>query len=156
MTWFISPDCRAERHHTLRAGQGRGIPIPCVCPRALEMLERTRVSRLNAKNANKGAIKTGHHALVENTAIARPDLSTGTCRTSLYAMQAFDDFTDRQGSGVLRDKVRALCHGCPVLQECKRWILRTEQPPGGWQGMIGGLTPPERRAFAIRQPASAA
>jgi WhiB family redox-sensing transcriptional regulator len=38
------------------------------------------------------------------------------------------------------DQARAICHGCPVLEECRRHALRTREPYGIW----GGLSEEER------------
>lgn len=38
------------------------------------------------------------------------------------------------------DQAKAICHGCPVLEECRRHALRTREPYGIW----GGLSEEER------------
>jgi len=41
---------------------------------------------------------------------------------------------------------RALCLGCPVIEECRELALRIEsQAPGGPHGVWGGTAPHERR-----------
>jgi len=41
------------------------------------------------------------------------------------------------------ERARAVCHRCPVADQCLRWALVTGQDAGLW----GGLTPEERRAL---------
>lgn len=38
------------------------------------------------------------------------------------------------------DQAKSICHGCPVLEECRRHALRTREPYGIW----GGLSEDER------------
>lgn len=38
------------------------------------------------------------------------------------------------------DQAKAICHDCPVLQDCRRHALRTREPYGIW----GGLSEEER------------
>ncbi|MEO7193339.1 MAG: WhiB family transcriptional regulator [Pseudonocardiaceae bacterium] len=38
---------------------------------------------------------------------------------------------------------KAICQGCPVLEQCRRHALTTREPYGVW----GGLTEEERRAL---------
>lgn len=56
------------------------------------------------------------------------------------------------------DQAKAICDGCPVLQECRRHALRTREPYGIWGGLsederadilgVGNLRYPARRGRA--------
>lgn len=41
------------------------------------------------------------------------------------------------------DQAKAICHHCPVLEECRRYALTTREPYGIW----GGLSEEERAAI---------
>lgn len=44
------------------------------------------------------------------------------------------------------DEAKAVCHRCPVLQECGQWALDTGQDAGVW----GAMSEDERRAMKRR------
>jgi len=44
-------------------------------------------------------------------------------------------------------RAKAICEGCPVLEQCRRHALSVEEPYGIW----GGLGETERREFLLRQ-----
>ncbi|MBY4039264.1 WhiB family transcriptional regulator [Rhodococcus fascians] len=46
----------------------------------------------------------------------------------------------------LEQDAKAICSGCPVMQECRRYALSTPEPYGVW----GGMTPTERHAVMVR------
>lgn len=48
------------------------------------------------------------------------------------------------------DDAKAICHRCPVTEECLRFALATGQDYGIW----GGLTADERRALRRHRPSS--
>ncbi|MFI6950292.1 WhiB family transcriptional regulator [Streptomyces sp. NPDC050422] len=47
---------------------------------------------------------------------------------------------------VQTEDAKAVCHGCPVREECLRWALENGQDAGVW----GGLGEAERRALKRR------
>ncbi|MFD0020481.1 WhiB family transcriptional regulator [Streptomyces sp. NPDC058382] len=47
---------------------------------------------------------------------------------------------------VQAEDAKAVCHGCPVRQECLHWALENGQDSGVW----GGLGETERRALKRR------
>lgn len=52
------------------------------------------------------------------------------------------------------ERVKAICLGCPVINDCLEWAMETNQDAGIW----GGLSEDERRAqrrSPQRRPASA-
>lgn len=53
------------------------------------------------------------------------------------------------------DQAKAICHACPVLEECRRHALRAREPYGIW----GGLSEEERADILgvgnLRYPAAA-
>ncbi len=46
-------------------------------------------------------------------------------------------------------RAKAVCAGCPVVQNCLRWALAAREPYGVW----GGLTVDERGALLTQRPA---
>jgi WhiB family transcriptional regulator, redox-sensing transcriptional regulator len=46
-------------------------------------------------------------------------------------------------------RAKAVCSGCPVIENCRRWALSTREPYGVW----GGLSAEEREAMLTRKPA---
>ena len=51
------------------------------------------------------------------------------------------------GPALLRiEEAKAVCHRCPVMEQCRRLALETGQDTGVW----GGLTEEERRAARRR------
>jgi WhiB family redox-sensing transcriptional regulator len=65
------------------------------------------------------------------------------------------------------DQAKAICHGCPVLEECRRHALRTREPYGIWGGLseeeraeilgVGNLRYPaqRRRKYSAAEPITA-
>lgn len=63
------------------------------------------------------------------------------------------------------DEAKAICHRCPVLEECRQYALQTREPYGIWGGLseedraailgVGNLRYPGRagRGFASAGPA---
>lgn len=45
---------------------------------------------------------------------------------------------------------KAVCAACPVLEECRDWVLAVDEPHGIW----GGLTESERRDLVYARRAS--
>ncbi len=45
---------------------------------------------------------------------------------------------------------KAVCAECPVLEECREWVLAVDEPHGIW----GGLTESERRELLYTRRAS--
>lgn len=45
------------------------------------------------------------------------------------------------------DEARVVCHNCPVLTECRAYVLENRIPSGLW----AGLTEKQRRAIWARQ-----
>lgn len=56
-----------------------------------------------------------------------------------------DAFFPDSGAQGYQDSVSAkgLCSGCPIIEQCLRFALNTDEPNGIW----GGKTPAERRAL---------
>ncbi|WP_416978095.1 WhiB family transcriptional regulator [Streptomyces sp. T028] len=44
------------------------------------------------------------------------------------------------------EEAKALCHHCPVMEQCRQWALDSDQDAGVW----GGLSEDERRAMKRR------
>ncbi|MFJ9675354.1 WhiB family transcriptional regulator [Streptomyces sp. NPDC101221] len=44
------------------------------------------------------------------------------------------------------EEAKALCHQCPVMEQCRQWALDSGQDAGVW----GGLSEDERRAMKRR------
>ncbi|MFD8693164.1 WhiB family transcriptional regulator [Streptomyces sp. NPDC059651] len=58
----------------------------------------------------------------------------------------------RSGMALLQiDEAKAVCHRCPVMQQCLNWAMKVDSVEGVW----GGTTEAERRAVrrrAVRNP----
>lgn len=84
-----------------------------------------------------------------------PDLTGGACLTpiGMMVMDAYiGSFGGKNGEGVpgARVEARRLCDSCTRKYECGRDTLESENPPGAWGGMYGGMTPRERRTAAFK------
>lgn len=57
-----------------------------------------------------------------------------------------DAFYPDVGARGFQDAMYAkqLCSGCPIIQQCLTFAVKTDEPYGVW----GGMTPNERRAFS--------
>jgi WhiB family redox-sensing transcriptional regulator len=44
---------------------------------------------------------------------------------------------------------KAVCKGCPVIENCLRWAITAREPYGVW----GGLSAEEREGLTVRRPA---
>lgn len=44
-------------------------------------------------------------------------------------------------------RAKAVCSGCPVIENCRRWALEAREPYGVW----GGLSADEREAMVARK-----
>ncbi len=78
-----------------------------------------------------------------------------TCR-GMEVELFFHPARERKGQKQRRiEQAKAICHGCPVLEECRRHALQTREPYGIW----GGLSEDERAAILgvgnLRYPAAA-
>lgn len=56
------------------------------------------------------------------------------------------------GVGGSYEEARRICGSCDVREECLAWALRTDREQGLQHGMLGGLTPVERRQLAAGLP----
>jgi WhiB family redox-sensing transcriptional regulator len=55
---------------------------------------------------------------------------------------------ERGPSRVKREmRAKAVCAGCPVIENCLRWALDTREPYGVW----GGLSPEDRESLLARR-----
>lgn len=56
-----------------------------------------------------------------------------------------DLFYPDAGARGYKDTIYAkeLCRGCPIIQQCLTFAVKTDEPYGIW----GGMTPNERRTF---------
>lgn len=55
---------------------------------------------------------------------------------------------ERGPSRVKREmRAKAICAGCPVIENCLRWALDTREPYGVW----GGLSPEDRESLISRR-----
>jgi WhiB family transcriptional regulator, redox-sensing transcriptional regulator len=55
---------------------------------------------------------------------------------------------ERGPSRVKREMgAKAVCSGCPVIENCLRWALTTREPYGVW----GGLSPEDRDSLLTRR-----
>ncbi|WP_433893388.1 WhiB family transcriptional regulator [Streptomyces sp. CA-111067] len=52
------------------------------------------------------------------------------------------------GSALMQaQRAKAVCAGCPVIESCREWAMRTGQDAGVW----GGLSEEERRSLKRRR-----
>jgi hypothetical protein len=52
--------------------------------------------------------------------------------------------------GAVNEWAVARCHDCPVLADCRRWVLSHDQDPCPYH-VVAGMTISERRAEARRR-----
>lgn len=64
--------------------------------------------------------------------------------------QFYHPENERGPSRARRERqAKAVCSGCPVLQNCLRWALAAREPYGVW----GGMSVEERELILAKQPA---
>lgn len=76
------------------------------------------------------------------------DLTVTPWREAAACLDAPEDvsfFPDREDVAGIA-KAKAICATCPVADECLTWAIESNQTEGIW----GGHTPKERRAFRRR------
>lgn len=143
--WQIEPDCPAQNHNTLNAARGKyNTRLRCVCPRGVYLLNARKA--WEAGRVRKA--RTGAYVAARASAVVMPDLSTGACATGQYRKIAQDGQTDATylGAVAARDNAKNVCRQrCPVMLECRAYILAAEQPAGSWGSVWGGLDPDDRK-----------
>jgi WhiB family redox-sensing transcriptional regulator len=61
------------------------------------------------------------------------------------------DMFPPRGENALQELARAICATCPVLEQCRQWVLENPQPYGVWAGMAGKeISEARKRAGIIR------
>lgn len=73
-----------------------------------------------------------------------PSLDDASCRTR-EGQSIMDDYSDYPHIIPHEKNARLLCESCPARGACLEWIVAVEDPAGSWGGMIGGMSPRERR-----------
>lgn len=53
------------------------------------------------------------------------------------------------------DEAKAVCHRCPVMQDCLAWALETRQEHGVWGGLSEGERRSLKRRITRNRPSSA-
>jgi WhiB family redox-sensing transcriptional regulator len=71
--------------------------------------------------------------------------------TALFFNPDYEDYIGghpaSRGQRAIRERrAKAICHGCPVVQECLEWALERGD---GW-AVLGGTTPKERKRIIRR------
>jgi hypothetical protein len=159
--WRILDECPADRHNTIAAATGgkKAGVAKCVCPRARDLA----VARLEWRREYDRLRETRPRAVVVAEApgvtpaavwAARrrrytPDLSAGACRTPYGEVMVQQAQSTAGTAKVNADRaLKWLCQRCTERVTCATWVLAVEDPPpGSWGGVIGGLSPSERRAW---------
>lgn len=71
----------------------------------------------------------------------------GPCNDQVEVFDAATDSHDLRGEATLAAK--AVCAVCPVRSRCLEWALAIDEP----EGILGGLSPHERRRLGARAAA---
>ncbi|POX55072.1 WhiB family transcriptional regulator [Streptomyces sp. Ru71] len=58
--------------------------------------------------------------------------------------ELFFPLTEDGASLAQIERARRICHGCPVLRECRTWAVRRGETDGVW----GGLTARQRKSLS--------
>ena len=97
---------------------------------------------------NKGAIIIKDlDTLMARTEYLRPWQDEAACKGADGAL-FFAGEPERRASRSRREaRAKAICHRCPVIDQCLAFALRVEEPCGIW----GGLSEDERARVVIEQ-----
>lgn len=155
--WRILEECPAKFHNTTSAARdfSHGRPrTRCVCPRAAALHKAWRDALSARSAAQKGSRVRGislPRVTPERTLGRVPDLSAGLCRSESGRKIMEGGLVEQLTLGAERRRVLAkqLCERCPLLAECRAWVLRDERPVGSWGGVYGGLDPWNRTGKAL-------
>ena len=76
-----------------------------------------------------------------------PDLTGGNCLEpeGMHIMDEYLLIRMGKAATAARRRAKELCSTCPVRERCLEDALASEDPPGNWDGMYGGMTPHERK-----------
>lgn len=170
--WKIVPSCTAQlAHNSLRAATAHkatgpyrsGAPrVKCTCPRALVLLQRynegQKERRLRLEREGKPGPNESRGIEVRKVNDWPVPHFTGRepCG-GLLGREVFGLAIDMPGTESALRSARALCENgadgkspCPILQQCRAWVLNAEIIPGSWGGVFGGLSKRERIAERIK------
>lgn len=159
----VLAECPAGNHNSLSAALARYQVQKCVCPRALELLERRLEWQRNdrARKREKGAgarttnIKLSAVAPKPISSRTYPDFTGGTCTSTPegreVAQEGMNDQATLRGIAA-REKAKMQCNlgPCPIRDTiCRPWVFMEESPAGSWGGVWGGLDPWNRRGEEV-------
>lgn len=79
------------------------------------------------------------------------DFTTGLCTIGDGVKIARDAISVEPSKRAIRARrtAREMCEACPLLAECRAWVMEQEDPPGSWGGVWGGLDPWNRRGLEL-------
>jgi hypothetical protein len=156
--WKIIDTCHCHVHNTVYAARLR--PARCICPRAIAL----RSMRAQKATVYKRRVRDERH--VPHGVRRAPDRAE-SCSPVRKVNEApiphftghepcgsgegqpvFNQAVDAPGTARLTDPAVKLCSTCPLLAECRNWVLKAELEPGAWGGVYGGLTVKDRKALA--------
>jgi hypothetical protein len=145
--WRILTNCPAPNHNSKRAAEGRGGLGRCVCPRGLDLYRERQESQGLYRKRKKERLRAEGKPITPprpglprgEITIPMPDLSAGRCRKKWNISTV--DAAIMGNAGV--PAMKQLCEDCPVLDECRDYVIAAERPQGSWGGVWGGLAPRE-------------
>jgi hypothetical protein len=137
--WRISEHCSAEYHNSVRAAEGRNGRTKCTCPRGVVLNEKRKADWRRHDAARE---KRSPRSIVASLppAAPMPEPIRGIC-VEPQKRQVMDAAYDGAHG---YPAAKEVCERCPVIEQCRAYILAAESTPGNWGGVWGGLTPRER------------
>lgn len=144
--WALAEDCSAARHNTERAARGADGQPHCTCPRALALRKARRDREtVRTRKARQGA----YYVAAGPVKLAVPDLSRGACTSGAGRRIARAAQTDATYGWAVRarEEAKEVCRGCPLLYECREYVLAAETPAGSWGSVWGGLESDDRKGL---------
>lgn len=152
--WMVLEECPAASHNTLYAARGGRYRAQgnCVCPRSLALLTKYRkdMDRSEQRKRRLEGEARRKKRLSKPVVSDSPDWRKALCRQDV-ATADLGFNTDFTKQGVAdRAAAKALCLLCPILLECREWIVRTEgDAPGSLGGVYGGMDPWNRQGLEL-------
>jgi hypothetical protein len=151
--WKIIDSCESHIHNTLWAAR-RTNGTRCTCPHAVAITRaRGANEKYRAKRAEQLAIEKDARERTESRSVVRrvreapiPHFTGQEPCVTVYGRRIFSAALDRPGTDSHTEPAQALCARCPLLAECRNWVMSAELEPGAWGGVYGGMTVKDRRA----------
>lgn len=106
-----------------------------------------------AKRAEQLALEKDARERTESRSVVRrvreapiPHFTGQEPCATVYGRRIFSAALDRPGTESHTQPAQELCAHCPLLAECRNWVMSAELEAGAWGGVYGGMAVKDRRA----------